>query len=825
MKRIVGMLAAIAMIMCAVGFVPVNAQKSVFNAYITNFSGDVCEGARERIASFDELKNFIPESGDVNGILSRYDESFFDDGFLYFHYIYTGSGGDKYNIIRAEETETSIDIEVTRERSGYSDDINSWVAVLEADKSLYDKDITVTFNNMSRYKVRYYGDNIDPYRLSDDEDIRESMTKPYIVKIGAYEDLPENYKDTDYKYLDFDKYFLLVLNWLEPRQVRTLGLANAVEGGDCVDIELFRFIPGGEYPEVISPYCAVLEMPRENHDKDFNVKIKGDNDDLEISTAEGLRAFADSVNGGNTYRGKTVTLGADIDLSSVCGADINGEEVSWVPIGRLESKFNGTFDGGGHTISGLYINSEYEDFAGLFYFTDTNSVIKNLTVDGFIKVGYESDPMWANMPSWIGGIAGLSAGKIKNCRNKATIQGIGNGVYASGICSSDGTVENCINTGSISSGYVAYAIAYGLAAENCFYLENTASDAGGAEAKTAGQFASGEVAYLLGEPWGQKIGADEYPVIGGDKVYFVNGGYTNTQPECGRIEGRCSPAGASLALYDGDLNLIAQTISGEDEMYAFENVSPGTYSISGAKYNYVRRTIFDITVAAGAATTVNIILPGDDTPPKKIVTVNPPAVNIKSGEVPYGTKVTISPTDGNDFEYSVNGAPFVNSRLINGLNDTVITLTEDTVLVVRSMIDAVEQDTEYVFPEATYTYIIGGCVIPPEYPYMINSVKLVSESGEEYDVPPAGKSFIVDVEITEQAGRNEKDYFIVAAYDTDGALISMNYIKADFPAGTSVSYGINISKTDKTIGSVKAFVWDTLGGMEPLAKTVELWEE
>lgn len=61
------------------------------------------------------------------------------------------------------------------------------------------------------------------------------------------------------------------------------------------------------------------------------------------------------INNYNTYDGKIVTQTADIDLSSVCGEDINGKEMSWVMIGPLENQFNGTFHGNGYTISGLYI--------------------------------------------------------------------------------------------------------------------------------------------------------------------------------------------------------------------------------------------------------------------------------------------------------------------------------------------------------------------------------------------------------------------------------------------------------------------------------------
>ena len=46
----------------------------------------------------------------------------------------------------------------------------------------------------------------------------------------------------------------------------------------------------------------------------------------------------------------------------------------------------------------------------------------------------------------------------------------------------------------------------------------------------------------------------------------------------------------------------------------------------------------------------------------------------------------------------------------------------------------------------------------------------------------------------------------------------MNYIKADLPTGTSFSCGVNIQKSDTPIASIKAFVWDALGTMTPLAE-------
>ncbi|MGN0182665.1 MAG: hypothetical protein ACI4DP_09715, partial [Candidatus Ornithomonoglobus sp.] len=128
-----------------------------------------------------------------------------------------------------------------------------------------------------------------------------------------------------------------------------------------------------------------------------------DNKWIHISAAQDLKDFADDVNIGNTYACKTVVLDNDIDLSQICGEDINGETVSWTPIGA-ETIFDGTFNGNGHTISGLYINSKYVNLAGVFGFCGENSQIVNLTVEGSVTVGY-NDGGGAQPPFGLGGIA------------------------------------------------------------------------------------------------------------------------------------------------------------------------------------------------------------------------------------------------------------------------------------------------------------------------------------------------------------------------------------------------------------------------------------
>ena len=170
---------------------------------------------------------------------------------------------------------------------------------------------------------------------------------------------------------------------------------------------------------------------------------------------------------------------------------------------------------------------------------------------------------------YVGGVAGSSDGTTTNCSNTGDVSGYG---YVGGVLgfNEGGTITNCYNTGDVSgygsvggvvgsnadtiancynTGSVSGSIEVGgvLGTSNkaiimyCYYLD-TANNGGigiegtsdaldveyAAESKTSEQFKSGEVAYLLqgtqtDEIWGQKIGTDDYPIIGGDKVYY---GYT-----------------------------------------------------------------------------------------------------------------------------------------------------------------------------------------------------------------------------------------------------------------------------------------------------------
>ena len=274
-----------------------------------------------------------------------------------------------------------------------------------------------------------------------------------------------------------------------------------------------------------------------------------------IYTADDLVAFAALVNSSSSSI--DAKLMKDIDLSSVCGESVGkgGAAVSWTPIGNTSSNpnvyFQGTFDGQGHTVSGLYMNitrtDKYVTYGGLF--GDMRGAVKNLNVSGTVTVTNNNSDL-----VYVGGVVGeADKATVENCSFAGKVTGTGNSVYVGGVVGTvkEGTtVKNCYHTGAVTGtvtgtgggyvGGVAGRAHSGTTVENCYFLQDTgtntslhgigynttstgASDTG-AEPKTADAFASGEVAWLLngGEnqdensPWYQNLtgdDADDSPVL------------------------------------------------------------------------------------------------------------------------------------------------------------------------------------------------------------------------------------------------------------------------------------------------------------------------
>ena len=161
---------------------------------------------------------------------------------------------------------------------------------------------------------------------------------------------------------------------------------------------------------------------------------------FELTTAAELAGLAQLVRAGTDFSGKTVTLAADVDLNPgytfAYNEDAgewqwtNGEVTeatppnAWAPIGTQTAPFSGTFDGGGHTISGLYINSEDDGSYGLFGYVDGGAV-RNVNVSG--DVTCTATRGTGN----VGGVVGYSSGSVESCSFDGSVTG-GSG-YAGGV--------------------------------------------------------------------------------------------------------------------------------------------------------------------------------------------------------------------------------------------------------------------------------------------------------------------------------------------------------------------------------------------------------
>ena len=186
---------------------------------------------------------------------------------------------------------------------------------------------------------------------------------------------------------------------------------------------------GGEYTYTVSLAAA----------KDLGYTIESDGT-YTVTSADGLMNIAELVNGGKTDI--NITLDTDIDLT---GKD-------WTPIGTdYDNSYKGTFDGGGHTITGLTFTTN-DEYAGLFGWLNRAGTVKNVVMEG---VQITSNQIYGGS---IGGVAGYSWGTIENCSVSGSVSGT---VYVGGVvgaqiggsitgCSSSATVKGTVDVGGVA---------------------------------------------------------------------------------------------------------------------------------------------------------------------------------------------------------------------------------------------------------------------------------------------------------------------------------------------------------------------------------------
>lgn len=150
---------------------------------------------------------------------------------------------------------------------------------------------------------------------------------------------------------------------------------------------------GGEYTYTVSLAAA----------KDLGYTIESDGS-YTVTSADGLMNVAELVNGGKT----------DINITLDKNIDLTGK--GWTPIGTsFDNSYKGTFDGGGHTITGLAVTTN-DQFVGLFGYLNRAGMVKNVVMEG---IQITSNHMFG----CTGGVVGYSWGIIENCSVSGSVSG------------------------------------------------------------------------------------------------------------------------------------------------------------------------------------------------------------------------------------------------------------------------------------------------------------------------------------------------------------------------------------------------------------------
>ena len=202
-------------------------------------------------------------------------------------------------------------------------------------------------------------------------------------------------------------------------------------------------------PEAGSYYNITL-----NYDPGYTIEDDGS---YTVYTANGLLAWNDAAQ-------------IDLTLNCTLTADINLKDITWTPIGTsISNAYKGTFDGGGHTITGLTVTGS-DQYAGLFGRIGSGGTVKNVVLEGvqitsdnslgsvggvagysYGNIEYCSVSGSVSSNSTAGGVVGAQlSGSITGCSSSATVKGV---TYAGGIAgytNGGGSLTGCYATGSIS---------------------------------------------------------------------------------------------------------------------------------------------------------------------------------------------------------------------------------------------------------------------------------------------------------------------------------------------------------------------------------------
>ena len=331
----------------------------------------------------------------------------------------------------------------------------------------------------------------DPYYWTNHNDITVTAWWPYTagettppaVKVKANQSAQKDFETSDLIVADGQKviYGSPTLRFTHRTARVTIVLTDYTEG--LASVQLTGLSTEGDNPDIIVPYdkgsntYTAIVAPQNvaagttfitctfTNGKTFVYKMKNatdwqaggeytytvslaaakgyiieDDGSYTVTSADGLMNIAELVNGGKSNI--NITLDTDIDLT---GKD-------WTPIGTdYDNSYKGTFDGGGHTITGLTFTTN-DEFAGLFGWLNRAGTVKNVVMEG---VQITSNQIYGGS---IGGVVGYSWGTIENCSVSGSVSGT---VYVGGVvgaqiggsitgCSSSATVKGTVDVGGVA---------------------------------------------------------------------------------------------------------------------------------------------------------------------------------------------------------------------------------------------------------------------------------------------------------------------------------------------------------------------------------------
>ena len=480
---------------------------------------------------------------------------------------------------------------------------------------------------------------------------------------------------------------------------------------------------------------------------------------------EGMEGYYKITGGAELAWFANVTNTGQSSYNAVMANDINLSNFDWTRIGNstTANQYSGTFDGGGFTVDGLYINAT-STYQGLFGYINA-ATIRNLTVQGSVK----------NTQNYTGGIVAYSTGNsiLENCHNEATVfgaqfiggvlsysaaptiqitscsnsaditgqatiggvvgaiatgttavmnevsntgnitattatsnvggiignsaataitnafnQGNINGANAniggiSGNTTAAAVITNAYNSGSISTsipyytgGAIRGTVTLGTLANT--YAYDGTYDLTAVTVKTTGQFASGEVAWLLGSAFGQNLGEDSLPVLGGAAVYRVL--YTNNLDDAtdtlytnGTLPLSIKEGYATNWLTSPDGETVSE-VSSDSTLYVFFATPAASVSLNEKNITLEAGSTYQLTatVLPENATNKNVTWTSSDSN-VAIVDTNGLITAIAAGTA----TITVTTEDG---EFTANCSVTVTPKTIYvasvNLNATVITIKE-----------------------------------------------------------------------------------------------------------------------------------------------------